>query len=161
MACNGYVLFSRLLRRMFERDRRLPVVPVRTVHELSERLSTLVWSSDPIGGLVDWIASPEHIQWRITHGRSFGDCDEFASYAAAQLRLMGRHNVHVMNVCWLDANGRFHGHNVAVWLTHGVGWRHIGNWWHGRAVGPFMALERVALDIARGGAVVGWGLLQI
>jgi hypothetical protein len=142
----GYYLWSKLWMLVLEgRYRRQNLTPYVSLGQLEEALSKMTWTSDPLHGTFDVISSPEKVEFILRQFLSgarskadVGDCDDFALYAAVSIQNMikrGRLNAsdpEFVTVTWLDAGGKFHGHNICIFKDP-EGYCHIGNWFRGRA----------------------------
>ena len=94
--------------------------------------------------MFDIISSPKKVEYILRQHLTgekkkaeVGDCDEFALYSATSIESMVLRNKttvtdpEFMTVTWLDAKGKFHGHNICVFKDIG-GWNHMGNWFKGK-----------------------------
>lgn len=170
----GYYLWSRFYRWAFERKwRNQDLTQYRSLEELETALGNMRWDRDALKGKLDVISSPEKVEaiYRSAAGDPakalVGDCDEFAVYAAVAIEDMVRRGVPdfsepgFMTLNWLDADRKFHGHNVCTFRnTHSNKWGHIGNWFNGRAQIAFDTLEELAAWWAdqAGGVLIAWAI---
>jgi hypothetical protein len=136
------------------------------VEDFENAMSTMEWVEDPAWGMLDIINSPQKVEADFRAANpAVGDCDEFGQYAADRIQDMDRRDIlraqpiNFMSVTWLDADGGFHGHNFCVFMQID-GLYHIGNWFDGKAQGPFKDAEAVArwwANESRGkGVLLGW-----
>lgn len=149
-----YYLWSRVFRYLFEARPPLPMPIYGNLESLEHDLGRMVYSPDPLRGLLDYFSYPETVAYRFTMGQPIGDCDEYAVYACTALLRMGK-TAHILTVTWLDSVGKFHGHNLCV-FKDAIGWSHIGNWYKGKAQGSFKNPEVIARYIASGGSLIGY-----
>jgi hypothetical protein len=119
--------WSHLYRLLFEFPyRNIQISTYASYEALLEVTSKLIWTADGAKQLWDATSSPQWVEyvakWRAD--KHVGDCDEFAVYNAAALNKSLREKkftgdpdlvgAHMMTVMWVDADGVWGGHNVAL-----------------------------------------------
>lgn len=170
-----YSFWSTLYRSLFQRDKRAPL-------QLHSGYSSIVnalrkgelYKSDGPRELWDAIGHPEYVQWVLNNdGKSpMGmDCDEHAIYIAAAIKTSILANVfldaaivdsNLLTVAWIDRNGKYGGHNVAL-LSY-VGAKHTFSYMdYGFPSKPRTSIQAIANDIiaryaGAGAECLGWAL---
>jgi hypothetical protein len=122
-----YYLWSKVYRFVWERQyqRTLEISVYDSYRALTRVTEKLTWTADGPKQLGDVISSPEWVEYCIRTGtKNVGDCDEFAIYNVAALNrsldtkaFTGDDQLveaFLMSVMWVDADGKYGGHNVAL-----------------------------------------------
>jgi hypothetical protein len=121
-----YGLWSKAYRWLYNRQYRDTTLSTYTsFQKLEQARRVLIWKADGPKELWDAIASPEYVEYvlRIRPDKHVGDCDEFAIYNVATLNGSVAAGVFddktfqhasLLSIGWLDKEGKFNGHNVAL-----------------------------------------------
>lgn len=105
-----------------------PVKVYKTIEEITEATSKLVWTEDPWDGKIDIIKHPSFMQEAIeTHPAYSGDCDDFAAYWVCALRKSRLADASFMAFAFWEKDNDIAGHAVCVYLKDGSWWW-VGNW---------------------------------
>lgn len=102
-----------------------------SIAEVAEALRELKWTSDPFNGKLDIVKHPTYMQEAIEkHINEAGDCDDFAAYYAACLKMNHLNESYskvILGITMWESNGSVEGHCVCVYLSNGSWW-YAGNW---------------------------------
>ena len=170
MGSRGYYAWSKLVRLLLEWRYREPLAQYSHFEQLESALGVMKWKEDPLKGMFDVISKPEKVEYLLRRREGekvlVGDCDEFAVYAAACLKSMSERgrfhgDMYFMTLNWLDAENKFHGHNICCFYDESEReWGHIGNWFNGKAQRGFKSVEELANWWAKQaeGRMIGWAL---
>ncbi len=129
MSIGYYGAWSRLYRFFWEfKYRNLELSTYASYEELLAVTRKLIWTADTWQQLFDAISRPEKVEYIAKWGieKRVGDCDEFAIYNVATLNKSLREGKFIgdfelegallMSVMWMDKDGNYGGHNVALLL---------------------------------------------
>lgn len=132
MGLRLYSLWSHIYRFLFEqRFKHVKLTLVSTLRQAHQNVTKLKWTSDSWEQLFDAVSGPGKVEAIISgaepqpdHGT---DCDEFASYLSnvidnslvdgtTPLQDSERDlwEATIMSVMWVDASGKYGGHNVCL-----------------------------------------------
>lgn len=168
---DGYYLWSRLYRWLFEKRRykNEPLVEFDSLRGLETALGRMKWVKDGPKYLWDVISLPAKVEYalRTDPKQEVGDCDEFAAYAADRIQNMiarkkiSNTKVFFMTVNWLDAEYKFHGHNVCAILDYTSNrWSHMSNWFEGKVqsggTSPSDLARSIVAQAGAGGRMIGY-----
>jgi hypothetical protein len=128
-----YRPLSLLYRKLFEQKyKTLPQTLPWTEEQVLNFFKLCIWTEDPAYGMLDVISKPEKL-----YETRKGDCDEFAVFAGAVMKVKHKFMV---SVIWYDPDSdkftKIRGHNILVYWKDGA-WYHISNW---GKFGPFKTI---------------------
>jgi hypothetical protein len=164
-----YYVWSRFYRWAFERKyRTTELTQFDSLAELEKALGEMVWTQDPIKGVLDVVSSPQKVEYIWRYGdQEVGDCDEFAVYAADRIQdMISRAVVELeqprfVSVNWFDEEGTHHGHNICIFFDPAKkAWGHIGNWFSGQAQMHFDDPKDIADWFAGDGQLIAFAIAR-
>lgn len=115
-----YYIWSHVYRFIWQRQYKgIEIAPCSSYADLATRLRKLKWKADGFKELGDVLMSPHWFQKVLyfgdgKDGSSVGDCGVFACYAAEVLKQFPDTTPYILTVMWMDKDGKYGGHNVAL-----------------------------------------------
>lgn len=156
-----YMLWSRVFRFLTKKQRDSSIPEIPGLYTLELLFAKSKWRADKWWMLWDVVSHPEYAWHEFKTTGSFGDCDDYASFACEVLqRYANIDNPAILSAQWLDKDNKFHGHNVCL-FQYGINARYsyVGNWFNGRAIHNLESIDSVVSHIINqsgGGRLISW-----
>lgn len=121
---NVYKLWSRFHQALFQRN-RVEIPHYKHVNQIMTVVRQSKWRADTWWILGDVISHPEWAYQDYLNKGSLGDCDDYANFAMYCVNQLPRSSdtkrgaARILSIQWLDNRGKFHGHNVCIYIENG------------------------------------------